>query len=148
MPARFGRIPFRCRSQGLGSPRKPSSARNAKIFFRNGVASSEQKHPQLPFRPKTSSAARKARAGFRQSGSGRFRVSFQRDVTDIADLELVSIQLLLPRHATEVAHRELGIALGEGDKFVQRCWLVRRHNSDSRGIARSEQAHRRGRVQD
>jgi hypothetical protein len=40
----------------------------------------------------------------------------------------------------KVVHRKLGVALGEGQKRVQRCWLVRWHNSDSLGTAVSEQA--------
>jgi len=49
--------------------------------------------PSNALRPETSPAA-KTHDDLRQSGSGRFRFSFQRDVTDIAELELVSIQLL------------------------------------------------------
>jgi hypothetical protein len=45
------------------------------------------------------------------------------------------------RDMADVAHGKLRVALGQGQKLVQWCWLVLRHNSDSRGIATSEQAH-------
>jgi len=41
----------------------------------------------------------------------------------------------------KVAHRRLGVALGEGQKLVQWCWLVLRHSSNSAGTAMAEQAH-------
>jgi hypothetical protein len=41
----------------------------------------------------------------------------------------------------DIAHRKLGVALGEGQKPVQWCWLVLRHNPDLCGTAMSEQAH-------
>jgi hypothetical protein len=41
----------------------------------------------------------------------------------------------------DVAHRKLGVALGEGQKLVKWCWLVLRHGQDSHGTAALEQAH-------
>ena len=41
----------------------------------------------------------------------------------------------------DIAHRKLDVALGEGQKFVQSCWLVLRHGQDSHGAAALAQAH-------
>ena len=44
------------------------------------------------------------------------------------------------RDMAEVAHRKLGVALGEGQELVQWCWVMLRHDSDSAGTAMPEQA--------
>jgi hypothetical protein len=40
----------------------------------------------------------------------------------------------------DVAHRKLGVALGEGQKLVQGRWRVLRHDPDSFGTGMSGQA--------
>jgi hypothetical protein len=47
------------------------------------------------------------------------------------------------RDMADVAHRKLGVTLGQGQKLIQWCWLALRHNSDSAGSAMPEQAARR-----
>jgi hypothetical protein len=41
----------------------------------------------------------------------------------------------------DVAHGKLSVALREGQKLFQWCWLVRGHGQDSQGTVALEQAH-------